>query len=400
MKVSIYRRLKNREGRWRYERVNTGRGRRPANLSGPFYLRYTSPEGKQPFVPGGDTLSEAIETAERLGHALEARARGLTVQEFDLSADPHRVTIRAAVQSFLEAKKSKAKRTLDSYVLHLNEFLAALPVSVRFVDEINEHVLRKYKDRMAAQGLSARTMHNRLLTIRIFLKKQGFKIPLAWDEMPTFEEEPAVPYEAEQLKRLFAAMDEEQAARYKFFLGSACRDKEVTFAAWQDIDFSKGTYQIRSKPDVGFTIKNHESRTVPLPKPLVELLKHRHKKAPHARWIFVNEEGRPDNHFLRKLKRIAFHAGLNCGQCVTTVTKGRYEGKRPVEVSCKTDPVCAHWYLHRFRKTCATRWQENGIPIRTIQHWLGHKSLETTMKYLGVTDTEKLRGQIDQAFCD
>lgn len=41
----------------------------------------------------------------------------------------------------------------------------------------------------------------------------------------------------------------------------------------------------------------------------------------------MNEEGRPDNHFLRKLKRIALHAGLNCGQWVTTLTKGRYETK-------------------------------------------------------------------------
>jgi hypothetical protein len=29
----------------------------------------------------------------------------------------------------------------------------------------------------------------------------------------------------------------------------------------------------------------------------------------------VNDEGNSDNHFLRKLKRIGFKAGLNCGQC-------------------------------------------------------------------------------------
>ena len=112
----------------------------------------------------------------------------------------------------------------------------------------------------------------------------------------------------------------------------------------------------------------------------------------------MNDEGRPDNHFLRKLKRIAIRAGLNCGQCKTTITKGKYDRKREVEVTCETDPVCEHWYLHRFRKTCATRWQENGIPVRTIQKWLGHKNLETTMLYLGETDMDKLRGQIDTAF--
>ena len=33
----------------------------------------------------------------------------------------------------------------------------------------------------------------------------------------------------------------------------------------------------------------------------------------------------------------------------------------------------------------------NGISVRTIQAWLGHKSLETTMLYLGVQDSNKLQ---------
>ena len=54
------------------------------------------------------------------------------------------------------------------------------------------------------------------------------------------------------------------------------------------------------------------------------------------------------------------------------------------EVTCKTNEVCENIYLHRLRKTCATRWPNNGVNVRTIQAWLGHKSLETTQIYLGV----------------
>jgi integrase len=267
-------------------------------------------------------------------------------------------------------------------------------------EAITTKVLQNFQDKMVAEGLDSDTISNRMLALRIFCKKVGIKFPLGWDEMPVVEEEEAVPYTDEELKKIFAAMNDEQIAHYKFFLGTACRDKEVTFATWQDIDLSNGNLHLRSKPDVGFTLKSHESRTVPLPQSLLALLKDRRKHAPHPRWIFVNEDGRPDNHFLRKLKRIALHAGLNCGQCATTVTKGRYETKYKADVTCKTDPVCEHWYLHRFRKTCATRWHENQVPIRTIQHWLGHKSLETTMLYLGVTDSDKLRPNIDKAFGD
>jgi integrase/recombinase XerD len=394
--------IKNSKPQWRYKRVNIGRGRRPAGLEGPFFTRIKKADAKwQSWVSLGDTIDEALEAAETLGNAMQAQAKGLTVGEYDAVTNADRTTIKKAIADFLEKKSSKAKRTVDGYRLHLEKLTAYLPAKIRFVDELgNAEVLRGYKKHMVAEGLAERTIHGRLLTIFILLKKHGIKNPLGWDEMPTIEDEIAVAYTPEELDALFKKMTPEEQARYKFFLGTACRDKEVTYASWQDIDFSKGSYHVRAKKDFGFTPKSHESRIIPLPSSLLALLKQRRKTAADPRWIFVNEDGRPDNHFLRKLKRIALRAGLNCGQCKTTINKGSYENKRPVEVTCATDPVCEHWYLHRLRKTCATRWQENGIPVRTIQAWLGHKNLETTMLYLGVTDSDKLRGQIDKSFGD
>src|SRR2546425_7398839 len=121
------------------------------------------------------------------------------------------------------------------------------------------------------------------------------------------------------------------------------------------------------------------------------------KNRPHDRWLFVSGSGKPEGHFLRKLKTHALRAGLNCGRCKSTETKGGYDHKREVEVACRTDDICGQWKLHRFRKTRATRWMEAGIPIRNIQKWLGHRSLETTMVYLGLTGVEDLREKIDAA---
>jgi integrase len=308
--------------------------------------------------------------------------------------------IRTAVVTYLEQKSGKAKKTVAQYRLTLYGFLASLDGQVRFLDEINEDVLRRYKKFMAAQGYAGKTVDTRLNIVFFLLKKNGVVARIPRDEMPTIEEEVAVPYTDDELQTLFAAMDDETRLRYKFFLGTGCRDKEVTYASWNDINRTKGEFHVRKKDDVEFFPKGHESRTVPLPKSLLELLKAGRKKALHERWVFVNEEGRPENHFLRKLKGIAKRAGLNCGHCKTTITEGRYDRKMRLQVSCKDRPVCKHFYLHRFRKTCATRWIEHGIPVRTVQAWLGHKNLETTMIYLGVTDSAKLRNEIDQAFGD
>jgi hypothetical protein len=63
--------------------------RRPANLKGPFYLRYTAEDGSQPFkvIPDCETLDDAIKAAESLGHALLAKSKGLTVPELNASAN-------------------------------------------------------------------------------------------------------------------------------------------------------------------------------------------------------------------------------------------------------------------------------------------------------------------------
>ena len=397
---SLYIRGKTPAGVWRYRRIKEGRGVKTGDQTGPFFTR-PFVNGKQIWkILAAQTFKEAKEEAVQLTVAIDAHSKGLTVEEAELLTNANRIPIKTAVETYLEQKSGKAKKTIAQYRLTLHEFIEALGGKVRFLDEITEQVLRRYKNYMADQGYAGKTIDTRLNIVFFLLKKNGIKARIPRDEMPVVEDEAAVPYTDEEMKRLFAEMDEEEDIRYKFFLGTGCRDKEVTFAAWNDIDFDKKTFHVRRKQDVHFTPKSHESRTIPLPDSLVALLKARRKNAPHDRWLFVNEEGRPDNHFLRKLKRIAKRAGLNCGQCRTVITEGQYDKKKRIEVSCKDRPVCEHFYLHRFRKTCATRWHEAGVPVRTIQVWLGHKNLETTMIYLGVTDTDKLRGHINAAFGD
>jgi integrase len=81
-------------------------------------------------------------------------------------------------------------------------------------------------------------------------------------------------------------------------------------------------------------------------------------------------------------KSIAKRAGLNCGACKRTIKDGKYHLRRNVEVTCETRPVCEKRYLHRLRKTAATRWLHENINIWMIQSWLGHSSLEVTQLYL------------------
>lgn len=397
MANSIYVREKQ-DKRWRYRRIPEGRGIRTSNIQGPFFARPTL-NGKQIWQRlDAATFVEAKEELDQLAVALEARSRGLTVAELDDVQNANRIPLRRAVDTYLEQKRGKARRTRLKYKQTLDRFVEL--AGVRFLDEVNVDVLRAYKRKLEDAGYAPITVYDHLNVLTFLLKKNNIPDRIPKDEMPVIEEEPAMPYTNEELDRLFTAMNAEEVIRYKFFLGSGCREKEVTYASWSDLNFERGTYTVRSKPDMAFTIKNHEQRTVPLPKSLVEDLQVRKQNAPHSRWIFVNRDGRPDNHFLRKVKRIAFKAKMNCGQCMRAAPNGGYKQTNRIPVSCANSPVCRNFTLHRFRKTCATRWMDAGIPIRTIQHWLGHKELETTQRYLGVGNIEELRGKIDAAFGD
>jgi integrase/recombinase XerD len=430
MRVSIYTRQKNQLGKWRYIRAG-GRGRRSAaEVSGPFYMRHAGTAGRQVWtLAKADTLEDAKVEAETLARGLAAESSGLVVRGLDRITNANRVTIADAVKDFLTLKASKSPRTVSAYALNLREFQEAVGKRVHYLDDIEAATLRKFKEYMQQKGHAGKTQHNRLLTVIFLLKKNGIKNPLPWDEMPVVEVDPAIPFEPTELKKLFAAMTLEEVLRYKFFLGSGAREQEVSFASWKDLDLQKATFTIRQKPEVGFTPKTHETRTVPLPASLVELLKAEKKKAdPVQRWIFKNADGNPEGHFLRKLKAVALRAGLNCGHCtsetadITNEQRGEAfskkfgtgkeffknwnESQKPHKltrtVTCRTHAVCSHWFLHRFRKTCASRWSEAGVPVRTIQHWLGHKDLTTTMRYLGTGDMHAphVRAKIDQAFGD
>ena len=85
--------------------------------------------------------------------------------------------------------------------------------------------------------------------------------------------------------------------------------------------------------------------------------------------VFPNSEDRPQGHFLRMLKEVAYRAGLNCGRC-SSVADGK-------QLSCKDHAVCGEWELHRFRKTFACWHDErNHVSVNTLREWLGHESLE------------------------
>src|SRR5712691_11793980 len=54
----------------------------------------------------------------------------------------------------------------------------------------------------------------------------------------------------------------------------------------------------------------------------------------------------------------------------------------------------AKFDLKTFRSTFASRTLRAGFDVRTVQHWMGHKSLETTVRYL--VPSQEVHARLDQ----
>jgi len=362
-----------------------GVGRRPeAAKNGPFYIRVRDGANKYKWQKHDDE-SAAKKAAELAPVARQAKELGLTVDEVTSTANVNRVAIKTAVEDYLHDRRFGRPRSIAVYENVFDQLLANLPGGIKFIDQLaTPRVLNAYVEFLRAQSYSNKTITIRMGFIFSLLKANGVERSSKRVKLPKVQRIRTKAYDPGELAQLFAAMTPEEYLRYLFFVRTGCREQEVQFATWRDIDLKNLRFTVtgQGKSDFAFLPKNHEERQVPLTTELGSLLAEHKKHAISDRWVFANEDGKPEGHFLRKFKAIAKRAGLNCGKCKVTIRIGRYDNRHATEVICKTHSVCEEHYLHRLRKTAATNWLRSGFDLMKIRSWLGHKSLEVTQIYL------------------
>ena len=104
---------------------------------------------------------------------------------------------------------------------------------------------------------------------------------------------------------------------------------------------------------------------MPIPAKLIALLRRRPRRQA-CNYVFPSPAGNREYHMLDRCKAVATRAGLDA----------------------------AKFDLKTFRSTYATRTLRAGFDVRTVQHWMGHKSLEMTMPYL--VSAKEVRARLDQ----
>jgi integrase len=279
----------------------------------------------------------------------------------------------AAIDQYLEyIRKHRSLRTYRTYRPVLN-VLFRNSYTKTYVDEVTREDILKFTSDCFDQGLVPRTVYDRLVTVLQLFKRHGYKGLVEASDWPSYVETIRPIYEPEEIAAMlqYAILDE--AILIKFCLCSGFRDREIRYVTWRDVDLRNSVVRVTAKPIWRFKPKNYEERAVPVPSALIEQLRHlkESRNATPAQLVFPNTKGKPDSLHIEVVKQVAYRAKLNCGQCVTK------HGNR-----CAQGPYCQRFYLHKFRHTFATEHLRHGIDVRTLQGWMGHRDIQSTMVYL------------------
>jgi integrase/recombinase XerD len=339
-------------------------GQEELHGEGAYYIEWYE-GGKRIRQSVGKDAILAAGRQHRQAQILASRAAGIRVLDEKHDED---ILLADAVNDFLyKARISKKPRTYVAYKTALDYFQESC--RRQFLAEVTQRDLLHFVAFLReSKGLSARTTSNKFVTVVSFLRASGIRGLAARGDFPRYTEQEPEIYTKEERARFFSKCDPTERLCFNFFLKTGERNQEVMYTCWPDIDFNQGIVRVRAKPQWGFSPKNYEEREIPVPRDLMEELKAwKAKSNPACELVFPTSRCRPKFDLLDVCKEVAERAGLD-----------------------RDD-----FWLHKFRATFATEHLWAGVDLRTVQSWLGHKDLKSTMRYLKPNRSLAIRDKVE-----
>lgn len=353
-RVNIVKRIKD-NGRWIMRSIP----KKPSGgwdwnslPDGRYYVEWYE-EGSRKREPAGSTVAQALEVQRKRRHDVEGRSLGFARAFASASAiEEADRPLRSLVDRYLDQIETlKKPNTHRKYEAVLHRFADRFPgrsFECVSVEDLNDFVVALKKS-----GMEANTVLHNVIIVAQFFKRNGRSGIIRQLQLPEPTTSLPKEYREVDLSKFIAASDQWERTLFSTFLMTGFREQEVMYLFWSDINLDLCTIRVTTKRELGFAPKRWEEREVPITMQLVELLKC-HRKRPDCHFVFPSPTGNREQNMLNRCKAVATRAGLD-----------------PAKFDLKT-----------FRSTYATRMLRSGFDVRTVQHWMGHKSLETTMRYL------------------
>ncbi len=342
-------------------------GKQERHPEGAYYLEWRE-NGRRVRLSVGKDAQDAAARRQRKEAELNALNNGVSV--LPENGNGHRSVVAAVAKFLEETELTKKPKTLAAYTTALNYFTESC--RKLYMHEIDRHDLLKFSGFLREEKKqSPRSVYNKFETVMTFLKANGVRGLVGKNDWPRYTEEEPEMYEQAELDKLFKVCDSEERLWYEFFLMTGMREQEVMHTYWSDVNLSAAAVRVSHKPDRGWTPKAYKEREIPIPSKLVKSLKAwKAKSDKTCSLVFPTAGCNPKLDFLDCLKAVAERAKLDQD----------------------------NFWLHKFRATFATRCLWAGVDLRTVQQWLGHSDMESTMRYLKPSRSQQVREKVNEIF--
>jgi integrase/recombinase XerD len=328
-------------------------GREESHPEGSYYIEWYDGNKRLRRSVGKNSLAAEAKRHQQ-EQMLTAKADGLKAG-LRFAEESDRLSLADAVTAYLaETQLTKKPKTLAAYTTALDYFLESCKRQ-QLADVERRDLLEFAAFLRDEKEQAPRSVYNKFENVMTFLKSQGVRGLVGKNDWPRYTEEEPEMYEPEELGKLFAACDAEERLWYEFFLMTGEREQEVMYTYRSDVNCAASVVRVSHKPDRGWTPKAYKEREIPIPTKLAKKLKTWIAKGDKkCNLLFPTSGCSPKLDFLDRLKTVATRAALDED----------------------------NFWLHKFRATFATRCLWEGVDLRTVQLWLGHKDMESTMRYL------------------
>lgn len=281
-----------------------------------------------------------------------------------------------AFTNYLSFEKRFSAHTITSYSNDVNQFALFLIDEYQIgsdISEVNFHMVRSWITSLLEKGLSPRSVHRKISTLKTYFKfliREGMinespmlKViaPRSKKRLPLFVEEEQIQTLLNEVKFDDGFIGERDKLIIEFFYVTGIRLSELINIKLLDISFENQSVKVLGK--------RNKERLIPLTDRLLEGLQSFISDYKIHNYLFTNLKGRK----------------------VYTKLIYRVVNKYIAKISSinKKSP-------HILRHTFATHMLNNGADINAIKELLGHANLSATQVYTHNT-IEKLKSVYKQA---
>ncbi len=261
-------------------------------------------------------------------------------------------------------------RLISMIQCHLKPVFGKQSLSEITRKQIEDYLIRRkqtrYKRGRKSFQTSEATINRELSGLKVVLRKAvewGLLEVSVAHGIPAFKEKNSVPQllEKEEVARFLEEVPPHFHALVACAVYAGLRREELFHLRWEDIHWQRRELVVASNRE--HHTKNYESRRIPMNDALVVALQAH--KTNHlilgSPYVFSNREGKSYTDIREPLNDAALRAGISG--------------------SVK---------LHQLRHAFCSHALMSGIDPRTVQKWMGHKDLKTTLRYAHVSpDHEK-----------